>query len=155
MGFVVLDAEPGLAVMSGSAAARTGRIQAHDKPGQRCCRPTISWSAEVRPRSLLSTPKGTKSQNQESANLQYLGVRRKLGSESVKTQFSKIYFSQTHFYRSHKLVRPISSYLCLSNTANLVLIKCLISLIVIMLCWPPQVDFLACRKPSRVLFLLF
>jgi hypothetical protein len=73
MGFVVLDAEPGLAVMSGSAAARTGRIQAHDKPGQRCCRPTISWSAEVRPRSLLSTPKGTKSQNQESANLQYLG----------------------------------------------------------------------------------
>jgi hypothetical protein len=81
-------------------------------------------------------------------------LRRKLGSESVKTQFSKIYFSQTYFYRSYKLARPISSYLCLSNTANLVLIEYLISLIITMLCWPPQANPLVCRKPSRVLSLL-
>jgi hypothetical protein len=63
-----------------------------------------------------------------------LNVRRKLGSESIKTQFSKIYFSQTHFYRGHKLAYPINNYLYLSNTANLVLIKYLISLIITILC---------------------
>src|ERR1700733_2704113 len=39
------------------------------------------------------------------------GVRRKLGSESVKTQFSKIYFSQTYF------LMAMNSHACLSGVS--------------------------------------
>src|SRR3984885_12234829 len=38
-------------------------------------------------------------------------LRRKLGSESVKTQFSKIYFSQTYF------LMAMNSHACLSGVS--------------------------------------
>jgi hypothetical protein len=79
------------------------------------------WSVH---RTFLWPSTASKCQKRLHCQRLSIHLRRKLGSESVKTQFSKIYFLWMHFYRSHELTRPTSSYLCLSNTTNLVLIEC-------------------------------
>jgi hypothetical protein len=84
------------------------------------------WQISLVTGGLFIALSSTASKCQKRLHCQRLSIhlRRKLGSESVKTQFSKIYFLWMHFYRSHELTRPTSSYLCLSNTTNLVLIEC-------------------------------